>query len=145
MTWSAGHLQVKATKRLARAVAGEHDLSARLSLSHGCQRRLHGVASQVHGDPDPREHRRAVKAEGRALNGVAQRLLLEIDRGKDKVVRCLDAELAEPDRLARLRSRMIDLEDSEAIQQIASPVGKRVQARAEDHVLLDASARRGSA
>ena len=32
---------------------------------------------------------------------------------------------------------MIDLEDAQAIQKLAAPVRKRVQARAKDHILLD--------
>ena len=70
---------------MAWLVVGERDPCTRQTLRDRCQRCLDGIESQVHRDPDPREHRLPREIELGALQTLAQGLMLEIYRGKDEV------------------------------------------------------------
>jgi len=139
---STGHLESNVIQHTVRLVVGERDLATRHALRDRPQRGLDGIQSQVHGDTDPREHRRTSEVESCAYEAFSQGLTLEINGSKDEVVRDLDTEIPEPVLLPGLRSGMIDLEDPQTIHQIAAPVAEGIQARAKDHVLLNATADR---
>jgi hypothetical protein len=53
---------------------------------------LRWLRESVHGDADPREHRRTSEVEPHAHQAFSERLTLEVNGGKDEVVRDLDTQ-----------------------------------------------------
>ena len=78
-------------------------------------------------------------AQPRARERLGKRVAREIDGDVGHVAGCLTDDAA----LHRLRGRMIDLEDAHALDP-GQPVGARVEARAEQHELVEPARERGA-
>src|SRR3569623_268795 len=100
--------------------------------------RAHGAFGQIRHDAIPDHERRFVRvaAAGRELR--ARLLALEVARHVARVLDRISGQRAAPLALARLRRRMIELEECHA--RAWQPCGPRVVAGTEDHDLAHVAA-----